>query len=457
MNILALPWLELSLAAPLFGAALTALMRDARSAWRWCVVFAGTTLGCSLAASASHYAGQAVESSLAFLGVDDLNAPVLPLAALLHLLTALATARAQADRFPFAGLLAGASVRLAALACSASWPLVGLLVLDAALPLFEIRRKGRSGRLHALHAGVFAVLLAGGFALSASFPEIGSVVMLTAVLVRVGAAPAHLWVTDLFEKGGFAGALMFATPLVGMHAALRFALPIAPQWALEALGVVSLASAVYAAGMGVVERNARRFCAYLYVSHASLVLVGLGLNTPFAVTGSLVMWASAALSITGLGLVLRAVEARVGPPALTDYHGLYDQSPALAVCFLLTGLATVGFPGTSGFVAIELLVDEAVGAHAAVGLVIALAAAVNGIGVVRAYLLLFTGRRHETGVSLGITPRERLAVLTVVALILAGGLIPQAYLESRHQAAESALRDRTSRTPPMVAEGAIRP
>jgi NADH-quinone oxidoreductase subunit M len=266
--------------------------------------------------------------------------------------------------------------------------------------------------------------------------------LLAAVLVRTGAIPAQVWLTDLFENGTFGSGLMFATPLAGVYAAVRLFLPVAPEWVLEALGVMALATAVYAAGMGLVQTDARRFFAYLVVSHAALVLVGLGLHTPFAVTGALVMWLSTALSLAGLGLTLRAVEARVGSLSLAEFRGLYEQSPGLAVCFLLTGLAAVGFPGTSGFVAIELLVDEAVGAHLAVGLVVVLTAAINGIGVVRAYLLLFTGRRHVTGVGLRITPRERVAVLTLVALILGGGLVPQAYLESRHRAAGAVLHNR---------------
>ena len=41
---------------------------------------------------------------------------------------------------------------------------------------------------------------------------------------------------------------------------------------------MSLVTAVYAAGMAVVQREARRFFAYLFLSHASLVLVGLELT-----------------------------------------------------------------------------------------------------------------------------------------------------------------------------------
>jgi NADH-quinone oxidoreductase subunit M len=159
----------------------------------------------------------------------------------------------------------------------------------------------------------------------------------------------------------------------------------------------------------------------------------------------LALWASVSLSLAGFGLTLRALEARFGRLSLGRFHGLYEHSPALAVCFLVTGLASVGFPGTLGFVAAELLVDGAVENNLLVGLAVALVAAMNGIAVVRAYFRLFTGARHASTVALGITLRERLAVWTLVALILGGGLLPQAGVASRYQAAMSILRDRDRR------------
>src|SRR5207248_2400475 len=173
-------------------------------------------------------------------------------------------------------------------------------------------------------------------------------------------------------------------------------------------------------GMAVVQRDARRFFAYLFLSHASLVLVGLELHTPISLTGALALWVSVALALAGFGLTLRALEARFGRLSLADFQGLYDHSPTLAVCFLLTGLASVGFPGTLGFVSTELLVEGVIDANLWVGLAVIAAGALNGIAVVRAYLLLFTGARHTSTVSLGIGVRERVAVLTLSALILGG-------------------------------------
>jgi NADH-quinone oxidoreductase subunit M len=151
------------------------------------------------------------------------------------------------------------------------------------------------------------------------------------------------------------------------------------------------------------------------------------------------------LSLGGFGLTLRALEARFGRLSLSEYRGLYEHSPTLAVCFLLTGLASVGFPGTVGFVSSELLVDGAVDANLLAGLAVVLTAAINGLAVMRAYFILFTGARHGSTVSLGITPRERFAVLTLTALVLGGGLFPQPGVVSRQQAAEIILRDRENR------------
>ena len=116
-------------------------------------------------------------------------------------------------------------------------------------------------------------------------------------------------------------------------------------------------TAVYAAGMASCSSRSGASSAYLFLSHVSLVLVGLELHTSVSLTGALCLWFSVTLSLAGFGLTLRALEARFGRLSLEDFHGLYEHSPTLAVCFLVTGLASVGFPGTLGFVSTELLVD----------------------------------------------------------------------------------------------------
>jgi NADH-quinone oxidoreductase subunit M len=463
VNILPLPvpWLELAIVLVVVGAVGVGFVRDPGRAARWGLVFTGGACLATILACAGFYLGRRVDADMTgslqrylfgvqLLGIDELNAPLLPVVGLLQFLTALSTARTKMKRFSYAWSMAGEAVRLAVFSCAEPAALIVLLALETVSPLAQLVRRGKSARVYVLHMSLFVALLAVGQGLVALGTDDAwsAVPLLLAILVRCGTLPVHCWVPDLFDRASFGSALLFVAPITGAYAAVRLVLPVAPDWALRALSIVSLATAVYAAGMALVQRDARRFFAYLFVSHSSLVLVGLELVSPLGLTGALCLWFSAAVSLGGFGLTMRALEARFGRLALTDYRGLYGQSPALAVGFLVTGLAGVGFPGTLGFVAADLLVDGAIAASPYVGLAVAVAAALNGIAVLRAYFLLFTGARHASTVALDLGLRERIAVLTLVVLILGGGLVPQPGILTRHQAAAAILHERSAHFEP---------
>jgi NADH-quinone oxidoreductase subunit M len=264
-----------------------------------------------------------------------------------------------------------------------------------------------------------------------------------AVLIRSGVVPVHCWITDLFEQAPLGRALLFVTPMVGAYGATRLVLPWAPPWILQLISLASLVTALYAAGMALVQRDARRFFCYLFLSHSSLVLVGLETVTPIALTGALCLWVSVALALTGFGLTLRAVEARTGRISLAEYHGLYQHIAMLAAFFMVTGLASIGFPGTIGFVSLELLVEGAVQYYPLAGACVVVVAALNGLAVMHAYFRIFTGKAHAASIDLRVRPPERLAVLVLTLLIFAGGLYPQPGVSNRYRAAAALARTRS--------------
>jgi NADH-quinone oxidoreductase subunit M len=467
MNLLYLPWLEIALALCLVGALAVSRLRDPYQAARWGMAFTGSVFASTFLAWLAFYLGVPESATTPyslekwlwgrrFLEVDVLSAPLVPMVALLHFLTGLATTRTKMRRFSFSWSLASEGMRLLAFCSTHPWVVITGLAASAVPPYIELVNRGKPTRVYVLHMTVFVALLVLGWTFvelddqRSTLSALSIVLLLAAILVRCGTIPAHCWVTDWFEHASFGNALLFITPLSGVYAAVRLVMPIAPEWALQSIGLFSLATAVYCAGMATIQLKARRLFAYLFLSHASLVLVGLELvglehGSSVSLTGALSLWFSVALSLQGFGLTLRALEARFGPLSLTRYHGLYESSPALAVCFLLTGLASVGFPGTLGFVSADLLVDGAVEASLTIGIAVIAVAALNGIAVLRAYFLLFTGARHASTVALGIGLRERIAVLTLSALILGGGLFPQPGITSRHQAAEEILKERRAK------------
>jgi NADH-quinone oxidoreductase subunit M len=450
-DVLSLPWLEAALLVPWVGALVVGRMREPMRAASGGIAFAAATFFLSAIAgyaAAAGYSEPAWDIQPRLYGgrpfaLDGLTGPLVPVIALLHLLTAAATARTRMRRFSFAWSLTTEAVGLATFACTDAWMLVGLLAAGTVPPLMELRERRRPVRVYLLHMVVFcALLLAGWILTAAGSTGWGSGLLLGAILIRSGVIPFHCWVTDWFEHSSFGNALLFVAPLTGALAAVRLFLPVAPSWMLDVLEVMALVSALYCAAMATVQREARRLFAFLFLSYGAIVLIGMAVERPLSLTGSLRIWSSVILSLGGFGLTMRALEARVGRLSLTRFHGLYEHVPALAVCFLLTGLASVGFPGTLGFVGGEMLVDGAVDDNPWVGSTVVVAAALNGIAVVRAYFLLFTGTRHGSTIPLRATGRERFAVLTLTALILGLGLVPQPALMARYRAAEEILKAR---------------
>jgi NADH-quinone oxidoreductase subunit M len=451
MHDLRFPWLSLCVLFPVVGAFWVRTTRDPDQARRRSLVASGLALACALAAWLEFGLRRPVEAhDPALLGgllhqdllvVDDLSAPKLPLAALIYFLTNLATLRTKVREFSFVRSLGSEAILLATLACKLPWGVVALLAAGTVPPYLELRDGRKPWRVYVVHMTLFVGLLClGQWLLGARDPASGPsalavVLLATAVLLRNGVVPVHCWMTDLFEHATFGTALLFVTPMVGVYGVTRLVLPLAPSWVLQAISLASLATAVYAAGMAIVQREARRFFCYLFLSHSSLVLVGLETATPVGLTGALCLWLSVALSLTGFGLTMRCVEFRAGRISLSRFHGLYQHVPMLATLFLTTGLASIGFPGTAGFVGLELLVDATVRVDPLVGATVIVVAALNGLAVMHAYFRIFAGRPHPASIDLSIRPAERVSVLVLTALILGGGLYPQPGITTRYHAA----------------------
>src|SRR5262249_39114574 len=121
------------------------------------------TLGGDEAHDAWDFIAQAGAAPL--LVVDSLSAPLLPLAALLWLLTVLATLRTKASRVNFASVLVSESILLATLSCKTPWMIIALLAVGTIPPWIELWAQGKPTRIYSLHMALFVTLLVAGQAL----------------------------------------------------------------------------------------------------------------------------------------------------------------------------------------------------------------------------------------------------------------------------------------------------
>jgi NADH-quinone oxidoreductase subunit M len=461
------PWLVLMLAAPLIGA--IALRRRARGeqARREALIAAGVALFASLLplVERSLSVGEVLADPLdpgrplfgkALFEVDELSAWLLPFAALLFGAALLvAPRRAFGDAFASRLLLAEGLV-LATFACRRPAAIALFWALSIVPLVAELRGRGervaarvfRRSMLFAvaiLVGGVLVLELAPGDAGLARTLAVGAV--LAGVATRKGIFPVHFWVAEFFAGAPLGAAVLFGAPQLGAYALVRIAVPEAPAWLLEGFGTAAIATAVYGAGSALVQVDPRRSFGCLFLSQSALVMAGLDCASLVGLAGGLALWISCGLALAGFGLTLWVLEERRGALSLARFHGGYERMPLLATCFLVFGLASVGFPGTLGFIGQELLLDGAVEEHPHVGILVAIATAANGIAVVRMYFHLFCGAHDRATEAQRIRKREAWGFAALATLLLLGGIVPGAFVGSRSRVAEELLRLRAARAP----------
>lgn len=101
----------------------------------------------------------------------------------------------------------------------------------------------------------------------------------------------------------------------------------------------------------------------------------------------------------------------------------------MAVAFLFMGFASVGLPFTVGFVAEDLLVQGSVEEFPVLAFALIIATALNGVSVMRAFFMLFSGSAQHSG-ECDLTPREAGTLTVVMATLLLAGLFPSAPVRS---------------------------
>jgi NADH-quinone oxidoreductase subunit M len=113
---------------------------------------------------------------------------------------------------------------------------------------------------------------------------------------------------------------------------------------------LGLCAILYGAWMALVQHDFRRLLAYSSISHLGFVVVGLFALNFQGLQGSLLTMINLGFSTAGLFFIAGFLYARQHTTHLSAFGGMATQTPLLASFFLLIGLASIGLPGTNGFV-----------------------------------------------------------------------------------------------------------
>ena len=190
-----------------------------------------------------------------------------------------------------------------------------------------------------------------------------------AFLVKLPVVPVHLWQADAYTEGPAPASALLTGVMakIGLYGFLRIAIPLFPAEASRNAGifvVLGLATVLVGALLALRQREARRVLAFSSLSHLGLglaavfavpVAAGVFLPRQEALSGVVILMVSHGLSAAALFLLVGVAETWSRSRHVDDFGALARRSPLFAVLFAVAALASIGLPGTAGFVAEFLL------------------------------------------------------------------------------------------------------
>jgi NADH-quinone oxidoreductase subunit M len=221
---------------------------------------------------------------------------------------------------------------------------------------------------------------------------------------------------------------------MGGYGFIRFSLPMFPAASAELMWLVfalSMVAVVYTSLVALAQADMKKLIAYSSVAHMAFVTVGLfGFNQQ-AIEGSIVVMLSHGLVSGALFLCVGVVYDRLHTRDIDAYGGVANVMPRYALLFMLFTMASVGLPGTSGFIGEFLVMLGAFKTSTW-----AVAVICTGIILGAAYMLFLYRRvvfgvvsRDEVARMPDLTLREGISLGAIAVLVMWMGIAPNVFID----------------------------
>jgi len=281
--------------------------------------------------------------------------------------------------------------------------------------------------------------------------------------VKVPMWPVHTWLPDAHVEAPTAGSVILAGILLkmGAYGFLRFSLPMLPDataFFTPLIFTLSVVAVVYTSLVALMQDDMKKLIAYSSVAHMGFVTIGIFTLNQQGLQGGIMQMLSHGIVSAALFLCVGVVYDRIHSRLIETYGGLVHRMPIYAFVFMVFMLASVGLPGTSGFVG-ELLV--LIGAFQADTWVAALTA--TGLILGAAYMLWLYRRvifgpltKDHLKAITDLKPREVLIFAPLVAATLIIGVYPQPILDVMAVSVENLIQQTTGGAGTLAAGGGLR-
>ena len=213
------------------------------------------------------------------------------------------------------------------------------------------------GLSHSIQFSVIATAMAGLSVSQAVLATFALVFIIAGIAFKLGAAPFHMWVPDVYDGAPNCITLFLSTaPKLAAFALLarllEYALPaLAVHWQLILI-VLAMLSIAIGNLTAIVQTNIKRMLAYSSIAHTGYLLLGFCAATSRGYSASLFYMVTYVLTTVGaFGLLTLLSSQGKEVTSIDDLKGLNEREPWLAFMMLLVLFSLAGVPPLVGFVA----------------------------------------------------------------------------------------------------------
>jgi NADH-quinone oxidoreductase subunit M len=261
--------------------------------------------------------------------------------------------------------------------------------------------------------------------------------------VKVPMWPVHTWLPDAHVEAPTAGSVILAGILLKMggYGFIRFSLPLFPEATvlfMPFIATLSIIAVIYASLVALAQTDMKKLIAYSSVAHMGFVTLGIFTLTAQGLSGAMVQMLSHGVVSAALFLCVGVVYDRLHTRDIARYGGLVTRMPVYAVLFLVFTLASVGLPGTSGFVGEFLVLLGAFKTNTWWAVLVASGMVLGASYALWLYRRVIYGKlmKEDLKALLDLNFKEKFVLGTLAVVVFWMGIYPQSFLTIINPAVE---------------------
>ena len=255
-------------------------------------------------------------------------------------------------------------------------------------------------------------------------------------MVKIPMWPFHTWLPDAHVEAPTAGSVILAGVLLKMagYGFIRFSIgffPEASELFAPLIFTLSIVAIIVTSLIALVQEDMKKLIAYSSVAHMGFVTLGIFTFTVQGIEGSVIQMISHGIVSAALFLCVGVVYDRLHTREISRYGGLVNKMPMYAFTFMIFILASLGLPGTSGFVGefLVLLSIFSINTYFAVF-------ATTGVVLAATYSLWLYRRmifgaliKDDLSEMLDLTKREIIIFVPLITLTIFIGIYPKPVID----------------------------